>query len=217
MRLALLGPPGSGKGTQAARICDAFGLEHLASGDILRAEKAAGSPMGLQVRGYLDAGQLVPDELMLQVMREKIRSLQQGFILDGFPRTLPQAEELNRILVELQKPLELVLNFVAGRAALLERFSGRRICPLCHTVYHVVSAPPKVAGVCDLDGHALEQRPDDRSEVVARRIATYEETTEPLVAFYAKSTTVRMVDTGGSIEEASKMVLAEIRRHFGLK
>ena len=153
MRMALLGPPGSGKGTQATRICETFGLVHLSSGDILRTEKMAGTAAGLKVRDFIDNGLLVPDDLMLQIMREKILSLKDvGFVLDGFPRTLPQALALNLMLFEIHCPLNLVLNFVVNPKALAMRFAGRRICPVCLSVYHVTSNPPMVPGICDNEG-----------------------------------------------------------------
>ncbi len=214
MRLALLGPPGSGKGTQAQRICQAFDLVHLASGDILRTEKASGSPLGRQIRDFIDNGLLVPDDLMIELMKQKILSLNTGFVLDGFPRTLPQAQTLNRMLFELNRPLMLVLNFVVNPKVLSRRFEGRRVCPECLTVYHIDSNPPQVAGVCDNDGTPLIVREDDRPDVVQKRITTYQETMAPLIAYYAQLGNFKTVDTSGSIDEATKAVIEKIRRHF---
>ena len=214
MRLALLGPPGSGKGTQAQRICEAFDLVHLASGDILRAEKASGSPIGRKIRDFIDNGLLVPDDLMIALMMQKILSLKQGFVLDGFPRTLPQAQALNRSLFEHDRPLMLVLNFVVNPRVLSRRFEGRRVCPVCLTVYHIDSMPPQVEGICDNDGAKLIIREDDRPEVVQKRIATYQETMAPLIAYYAQLGNFKTVDTSGSIDEVTKMVIDKIRRHF---
>jgi adenylate kinase len=214
MRLALLGPPGSGKGTQAQRICEAFDLVHLASGDILRTEKASGSPLGRQIRDFIDNGLLVPDDLMIELMKQKILSLNTGFVLDGFPRTLPQAQTLNRMLFELNRPLMLVLNFVVNPKVLSRRFEGRRVCPECLTVYHIDSNPPQVAGICDNDNTPLIVREDDRPDVVQKRIATYQETMAPLIAYYAQLGNFKTVDTSGSIEEATKAVIDKIRRHF---
>lgn len=214
MRLALLGPPGSGKGTQAQRICEAFGLAHLASGDILRAEKASGSPMGRKIRDFIDNGLLVPDDFMVELMTQKILGLKQGFVLDGFPRTLPQAQALNRTLFERDRPLMLVLNFVVNPKVLSRRFEGRRVCPVCLSVYHIDSLPPLVEGVCDHEGAKLIVREDDRPEVVQKRIATYQETMAPLIAYYAQLGNFKTVDTSGSIDDVTKMVLDKIRRHF---
>jgi len=214
MRLALLGPPGSGKGTQAQRICEAFDLVHLASGDILRAEKATGSPIGKKIRDFIDNGLLVPDDLMIELMMQKILSLKQGFVLDGFPRTLPQAQALNRALFEHDRPLMLVLNFVVNPKVLSRRFEGRRVCPVCLTVYHIDSLPPQVEGICDNDGAKLIIREDDRPQVVQKRIATYQETMAPLIAYYAQLGNFKTVDTSANIDEVTKMVLDKIRRHF---
>jgi adenylate kinase len=214
MRLALLGPPGSGKGTQAQRICETFNLVHLASGDILRMEKASGSPLGKQIRDFIDNGLLVPDDLMIELMKQKILSLTTGFVLDGFPRTLPQAQTLNRMLFELNRPLMLVLNFVVNPKVLSRRFEGRRVCPECLTVYHVDSMPPKVTGICDNDGTALIIREDDKPEVVQKRIATYQETMAPLIAYYAQLGNFKTVDTSGPLDEVTVQVIEKIRRHF---
>lgn len=214
MRLALLGPPGSGKGTQAQRICEAFGLTHLASGDILRAEKASGTALGKQIRDFIDNGLLVPDDLMIELMKQKILALKQGFVLDGFPRTLPQAQSLNRMLFELDRPLMLVLNFVVNPKVLSRRFEGRRVCPVCLSVYHIDSLPPAVEGICDHEGAKLIVREDDRPEVVQKRIATYQETMAPLIAYYAQLGNFKTIDTSASIDEVTRMVLEKIRRHF---
>jgi adenylate kinase len=214
MRLALLGPPGSGKGTQAQRICEAFDLVHLASGDILRAEKASGSPLGKQIRDFIDNGLLVPDGLMIELMKQKILGLKKGFVLDGFPRTLPQAQTLNRMLFELDRPLMLVLNFVVNPKVLSRRFEGRRVCPVCLSVYHIDSKPPKTPGICDNDGAELIIREDDKPEVVQKRIATYQETMAPLIAYYAQLGNFKTIDTSDSIDNVTKLVLDKIRRHF---
>src|SRR4051812_10937595 len=207
MRLALLGPPGSGKGTQAQRICEAFDLVHLASGDILRTEKASGSALGRQIRDFIDNGLLVPDDMMIKLMEAKILGLKQGFVLDGFPRTLPQAQALNRMLFEHDRPLQLVLNFVVNPRVLSRRFEGRRVCPMCLSVYHIDSLPPAADNICDNDGSALIIREDDRPEVVQKRISTYQETMAPLIAYYAQLGNFKTVDTSGSIDEVTKHVL----------
>jgi adenylate kinase len=214
MRIALLGPPGSGKGTQAAHICESFDLVHLASGDILRAEKASGSPLGQKIREFIDNGMLVPDDLMLDLIKDKITHLPRGFVLDGFPRTLPQAKALNTMLFDMDRPLNLILNFVVNPKILARRFEGRRVCPVCLTVYHLDAKPPLEAGICDNDGTKLIIREDDKPEVVAKRIATYQETMAPLIAYYAQLGNFKTLDASGPISDVSHQVIDKIRRHF---
>ncbi len=202
MRLALLGPPGAGKGTQASRICEAFDLLHLSSGDLLRAEKLNNSPLGKKIREYIDNGRFVPDELMINIMQNKITALiRQGFVLDGFPRTLSQAEALAKMLTALQRPLWLVVNLAVDPAVLTRRFEGRRICPVCLSVYHIELMPPMVADVCDHDGARLVIRPDDLPSVVRTRIQTYHQTIAPLLAFYRSGALLCDIDASGSVDQ----------------
>lgn len=214
MRMALLGPPGAGKGTQAARICQTFDLVHLSSGDILRAEKMAGTPLGLRIRDFIDNGLLAPDHLMLEIMQAKILRLEKGFVLDGFPRTINQALALNKTLFEVHRPLMLVLNFVVDPEILSRRFEGRRICPECLTAYHIDTMPPKVPGICDNDGKTLIIREDDMPDVVQKRIETYQETMAPLIAFYAQLGNFKTINVSGSVDDVTALVLEKIRRHF---
>jgi len=165
-------------------------------------------------RYFIDNGLLVPDHLMVELMRQKILSLKKGFVLDGFPRTLPQAQTLNRMLFEADRPLMLVLNFVVNPKILARRFEGRRVCPVCLTVYHLDSMPPHTPGICDNDGASLIIREDDKPEVVQKRIATYQETMAPLIAYYAQLGNFKTVDTSGTIDEVTATVLEKIRRHF---
>ena len=183
MRLALLGPPGAGKGTQAIRIAHRLQLAHLSSGDILRSEKATHSPLGHKIREFIDHGKLVPDDLMIHVMEDRIAKVRGGFVLDGFPRTRMQAEFLNGFLDAIHRPLNLVINFSLDEKVLSRRFEGRRVCPVCGAVYHLDTMPPEVPGLCDTDGQALVTRPDDRPDVVRERLTTYRLSVEPLVEF----------------------------------
>lgn len=214
MRMALLGPPGSGKGTQAARICQTFNLTHLSSGDILRAERDSGSPTGLEIKEYMNSGKLVPDELTIRLIRGRIAALDKGFVLDGFPRTLPQAESLSKMLLELHRPLELVINFDVAADQLARRFEGRRMCGKCSAGYHIESLPPKQAGICDKCGSELIIRADDKPEVVKQRIETYDKSTAPLIEYYKQMGNFKTVDAAGSIDDVTRVVLEKIRRHF---
>jgi len=215
MRIALLGPPGSGKGTQASKMCEAYNLVHMSSGDILRMEKMSGSAKGQRIKNFIDNGLLVPDDLMLDIMRDKIVGLgQQGFVLDGFPRTLPQAQALNKMLFELDRPLNLVLNFVVDPDILQRRFEGRRICPNCLAVYHIDANPPHVPGICDNCGEKLITRDDDQPSVVRKRISTYQETMAPLIAYFAQLGNFKTINTTGNIDDVTKLVRDKILRHF---
>jgi adenylate kinase len=207
MRIALLGPPGSGKGTQAAQISRDFSLVHLSSGDILRLEKSRGSEAGVRIASFIDQGLLVPDEPMIEVMRAPIlAAAAQGFVLDGFPRTLVQAEALDTILRDAHLPLTMVLNFQVDLDVIADRFAGRRICPVCRSVYHLVNKPPKAPGICDLDGATLISREDDQPAVVRRRIATYQQTMAPVAAFYEKAGALRNIDALQPIEKVNEQI-----------
>jgi adenylate kinase len=207
MKLALLGPPGAGKGTQAARICDAYMLLHLSSGDLLRAEKLKKTPEGEKIRDYIDSGRFVPDELMIGIMRNKLKAIfKQGFVLDGFPRTLSQARALTEILDELRQKLTMVINLAVDPAVLSRRFEGRRVCPVCLSVYHVDLMPPKREGLCDHDGARLVIRPDDMPAVVRTRIETYHQTISPLLDYYRQAALLWDVDASGSVEDVWKTI-----------
>ena len=190
MRIVLLGAPGAGKGTQCKRIVDAYSLAHMSSGDILRQERKAGSDLGQQAQSYMDSGALVPDDLIVAMMVKAIgQTSDAGFILDGFPRTVNQAGELDKSLAAQGSSLDVVLNLEVDDQVIAERMSGRRSCPECGAVYHITNLMPKVEGVCDNDGTALVQRPDDDLEVVKKRLETYHQQTEPVVGYYKSSQT----------------------------
>ncbi len=213
MRLALLGPQGAGKGTQAARICEAFGLLHLSSGDLLRAEKLKNTAMGKKIRDYIDNGRFVPDELMIGIMRSKLVSLvRQGFVLDGFPRTISQAKALTEMLAALERPLTQVINLAVDPAVLTRRFEGRRVCPVCLSVYHVDLMPPQTDGICDIDGAALVIRPDDMPAVVRTRIETYHQTISPLLAYYREAGLLLDVDASGGVDQVWMAIEARLAR-----
>jgi adenylate kinase len=186
MRLVFLGPPGAGKGTQARALAAALGVPQIATGDMLREAVALGAPLGLEARRYMDQGVLVPDEVVIGLIGERLRKPDavRGFILDGFPRTMAQAEGLDRLLDELGQALDRVLYFAVSEAELLRRLTGRRVCGRCGATFHVVSAPPRIAGRCDRCGSGLVQRDDDREETVRQRLQVYRRQTAPLLEHY---------------------------------
>ncbi|HEY8414917.1 MAG TPA: adenylate kinase, partial [Thermaerobacter sp.] len=189
MRWIFLGPPGAGKGTQAARLAERAGVPQISTGDMLRAAVRAGTPLGLEAKRYMDAGQLVPDDVTIAIVRERLAQddCRRGFLLDGFPRTVPQAEGLAAALEELGVGLDGVLYFDVPDEVVVERLSGRRVCPECQATYHVRFDPPREAGRCDRCGAALVQRHDDREETVRERLAVYRRQTEPLVDYYHRA------------------------------
>lgn len=208
LRLVFLGPPGTGKGTQARRLAESHRLVALSSGDVLRAEIERDSEIGRKAAQYVRSGTLVPDEVICEVMLAAIDRLEvgRGFILDGFPRTVPQAEALDEGLRQRGLSLDAVLLFELDDAAVLERIVNRRICKNCGATYNVKFLPPRVEGVCDVCGGPLVQRVDDREEVVRTRLATYREQTEPLVAYYEGRGLLRRVDAGQRAEEVEAAI-----------
>ncbi len=205
-----LGPPGAGKGTQAVEVARQYRIKHLSTGDMLRDMIARKTPLGLEVEPILKSGRLVPDEKVLQIVEHSITQddCKHGFVLDGFPRTLPQAVGLDEILRRCGWERPLVVNFVLDPKLLMRRLTGRRICKLCGEVYNVFERPPKVAGRCDADGGELVQRPDDREEVIAQRLKTYEAQTRPLEEYYRGRGA--LVDLDGAAKPAE--VAAQLSR-----
>jgi len=194
MRIVLMGPPGAGKGTLAKRLVDRFGMSHLSSGDIFRAEKASGSELGKKLAEFMNAGALVPDEIVVSMMANAVAK-HGNLMLDGFPRTVPQAEALDAQLAAAGTPLDAVAVITANDEVIVGRITGRWTCGKCGRIYHVRSLPPKQAGVCDDDGEALTQRSDDKEEVVRSRLAAYYKQTEPVIAYYrGRNATVVEVD-----------------------
>ncbi|GGJ00923.1 adenylate kinase [Alicyclobacillus cellulosilyticus] len=202
MQVMLLGLPGAGKGTQAQRIAAEFAVPHISTGDMFRAAIAADTPLGREVKPYLDSGRLVPDELTIRVIRERLQQpdTRAGFLLDGFPRTLPQAEALDAMLAEIGRPLNCVLYIRVPREVLLARLTGRRICRQCGAVYHMVFQPPVTPGRCDRCGGELYQRSDDTEEAVATRLAQYA-ATEPLVEHYSRQGVLYTIDGNRTVDE----------------
>jgi len=209
MRIVLLGAPGAGKGTQCKRILSAYSLAHLSSGDILRQERSEGSDLGKKAQGYMDSGGLVPDELIVEMMVKAIEDLAtDGFVLDGFPRTVNQGAELDAALAASGQALDVVLNLEVRDDVIYDRMSGRLSCPKCGAVYHLTSLKPQVEGICDHDGEELIQRSDDQLEVVKKRLETYHQQTKPVVQYY-KNSGVRVFDV--QADGDADTVDAEIR------
>jgi adenylate kinase len=211
MRIVLLGAPGAGKGTQCKNIVDQYGLLHLSSGDILRQERASGTELGEKAKDYMDSGGLVPDEIIIEMMVGAIKKAPDaGFLLDGFPRTVNQAAELDKALAANGMKIDFVLNLQADDDVVAKRITGRRSCPKCGAVYHVEHLRPKTDGICDNDGVELVQRPDDTPDVVANRLKTYHQQTEPLVDYYRNNGTVYDFDADGTPEEVKVSIFEKL-------
>jgi adenylate kinase len=213
MRLVFEGPPGSGKGTQAKRIAEKRGWVHVSTGDLLRDAVRNRTPLGLTVEQVMKEGLLVSDATVIDIIDERLahKDCSKGFILDGFPRTIGQAQALDSILGSRKLPLDRVVAFEVPDGAIIERITGRRSCPKCQTPYHVRFVPPKKAGVCDKDGTALVQRPDDMEDRVRTRLAKYHEDTAPVIPFYEKRGLLRRIDGTASPET----VFASLERALG--
>jgi adenylate kinase len=211
VRIVLLGAPGAGKGTQCKRIVEKYGLLHLSSGDILRQERAAGTELAKYAQKYMDSGELVPDEVIVEMMMRAIKKTPQAdFVLDGFPRTVNQADRLDKSLACNGKKIDAVLNLQVDDRIVAERMTGRRSCPQCGAVYHIENLRPKVEGICDNDGTSLIQRPDDSLKVVTNRLKTYHRQTEPVVDYYRKNNTVYDIDANKDADEVSALVFEKL-------
>jgi adenylate kinase len=211
VRIVLLGAPGAGKGTQCKLIVARYGLLHLSSGDILRQHRAEGTQLGNKAQNYMDSGELVPDQIIVEMMTEAIKkAAPAGFILDGFPRTVAQAEELDKALAKNGEDIDAILNLQIDDEIVAERITGRRSCPKCGAVYHIRNLRPKIDGVCDNDGAKLIQRPDDSLEVVANRLKTYHEQTEPVVDYYRQNGTVYDIDANADADEVSTLIFERL-------
>ncbi len=208
MKLIMLGAPGAGKGTQAAIFSERLGIPTISTGNILRAAVKNGTPVGLQAKSYMDAGKLVPDEVIIGIIAERLGEddCQKGYILDGVPRTIAQAEALEAAGIRF----DCVLDIEVDDQEIQRRMSGRRACTACGATYHVEAAPPKVEGVCDACGGTLVQRDDDKPETVQDRLRVYHAQTEPLKDFYAQRGVLKVVDNQPTIEDTSKAIAAAL-------
>jgi adenylate kinase len=209
--LIFLGPPGAGKGTQSKRIAQSCAIPHLSTGDMLRDAVSRGTELGRKVQPIMERGELVPDDLVMKMIEERLDrpDCAEGFVFDGFPRTLPQAEQLDRILDRKGFGKPIVVDFNVSSEKLLRRLTGRWTCSVGGEIYNVYDAPPKVPGICDHDGGKLVQRPDDRPEVVKDRLAAYERQTKPLADYYRRQGVVDTIDASASMDEVSR-ALAKI-------
>ena len=200
MRLVLLGPPGAGKGTHAQVLSKNLNIAHISTGDMLREALRAATPLGLKAKSYIEKGGLVPDDVVIGIVRERLskKDAKQGFILDGFPRTSQQAESLDVMLSDLGMPADLALYFKTSLPVIIRRLSGRRICSKCGKTYHLVNFKPKVQGICDECGGELIQRPDDREEVIENRLKEYEKQTAPVIDHYKKKNI--LAEVSGDLE-----------------
>ena len=210
MKIIMLGAPGAGKGTQAEIVAKKLGIPTISTGNILRAAVKAGTPIGLKAKSFMDAGALVPDEIIIGILAEALKGPEcaKGYILDGVPRTIPQAQAMEDMGVEVDCALDLEVD----DAVIVERMSGRRTCPACGASFHVVNNPPKQEGVCDTCGAELTVRADDAPETVKARLATYHEQTEPLIAFYKERGKLKTVENQPTIEATT----AEIYKTLGI-
>jgi adenylate kinase len=213
MNLILLGPPGAGKGTQSAALVERYGVPQISTGDMLRAAVKEGSPMGLKAKSCMDAGALVPDDVVIGIVRERLEKedCKGGFILDGFPRTVAQADALQATLKDLGKELDAVVSLNVDADALVERLTGRRICKGCGKGYHLKFDPPAKEGQCDLCGAELYQRDDDQEETIRKRLTVYQEQTSPLIDYYRKRGLLVSIDGMRDIGEVQAEIAAALR------
>jgi adenylate kinase len=214
MRLVLVGPPGAGKGTQAQFIAEHVAVPKISTGDIFRANVSEGSPLGVQAKAYMDRGDLVPDDVTIDMVRNRLAEPDalDGFLLDGFPRTVPQAQTLDGILRETaDSELDVVLELVVDDDEVIRRLSGRRTCRTCNHIWHVDFDPPKEPDVCDRDGGELYQRDDDQAETIANRLEVYAESTAPLVAYYAGRGVLIGIDATGPVDDVTQRAIDALR------
>ena len=214
MKIIMLGAPGAGKGTQAKQIAQAYDIPHISTGDIFRANIKEGTELGKKAKTYMDAGELVPDELVCDLVVDRIQQddCTEGFILDGFPRTIPQAEALTNALNAIEQKMEYALNIDVPDENIIHRMAGRRACVGCGATYHVEFNPPKVTDVCDVCGEELVLRDDDKPETVKNRLNVYHEQTKPLIDYYEKQGIVNTIDGTQTMEE----VFSDIRKILGV-
>lgn len=213
MRLLILGPPGAGKGTQSDKIVEHYKVKHISTGDMFRENIKGGTELGKKATEYMDKGLLVPDSLVNDMVMDRLSKAdlkENGFLLDGYPRNISQAEALKDMLTKLDMPLDAVINIEVPSKFLIDRITGRRVCPKCQRSYHIANNPPKVEGLCDYDGEALITRKDDNEETVKNRIDVYDNETKPLVDFYTKEGIILNIDGTLSIDKTFESIKSKL-------
>ena len=209
MNIILMGLPGAGKGTQASEIVKKFPIPHISTGDVFRKAIKDETDLGKEAKSYMDRGELVPDEVTVGIVKERISEddAKKGFLLDGFPRTIEQAEALNSIMSELDREIDAVINIEVPEEELMNRLTGRRICEKCGTTYHLVFNPPKVDGICDIDGGKLYQREDDNPETVSNRLSVNVKQSKPILEYYNNKGVLKNIDGSKDIDEVTNDVI----------
>ncbi|MGN6710610.1 Adenylate kinase [Anaerocolumna jejuensis DSM 15929] len=209
MKIIMLGAPGAGKGTQAKRIAEKFAIPHISTGDIFRANIKNGTELGKKAKGYMDQGLLVPDELVVDLVVDRIKQddCEKGYILDGFPRTIPQAEALDAALSAISEKVDYAVNVEVPDSDIVDRMSGRRACLNCGATYHIVNIPTKVEGICDVCGSEIVLREDDKPETVLKRLEVYHNQTQPLIDYYSKQGILKEVDGRKTMSDTFEDIL----------
>ena len=208
MKIIMLGAPGAGKGSQASRIAKEYQLPHISTGDIFRANLKEETELGKRAKSFMDKGELVPDDITIAMLLDRIHKedCKNGYILDGFPRTIPQAEALKGALAKKNEKIDLALDVEASDELIIKRMAGRRTCPACGAIYHIVTLPPKTEGICDRCGADLIQRKDDNEETVKNRLKIYHEVTEPLISYYKKEGILEEIDGAEELDKVFEKV-----------
>lgn len=206
MNIILLGPPGAGKGTQAKFISEKYNIPHISTGDIFRKNIKEKTPLGINAKEYIDKGELVPDSITISIVEDRVKEedCKNGFLLDGFPRTVHQAEALDTVLEKMGSKIDYVINIASSEKQIIERLTGRRVCKVCGAGYHVTNIPPKKEGICDVCGGELIQRDDDKLETIQNRLAVYESQTRPLIDYYTNTKILVSVDGDKALEPVFK-------------